>query len=109
MADVMGDSVVAEKAKLEPPHAVGSTQSSCYSYRFFGLMIAAPFSAGLYKWFGPYYVILLMAALPLSILPLVYMLGEVRYGEVASTRDQCNEIWNTVCSRYVVKYMIHDN
>ena len=28
LADVMGDSVVAEKAKLEPPHARGSVQSS---------------------------------------------------------------------------------
>jgi hypothetical protein len=101
MADVMGDSVVAEKAKLEPEHCRGSTQSSCYSYRFFGLMVAAPFSSVLYSWFGPYCVILLMAMLPMSILPLVYYLGEVRYGEVASTRDQCNEIWNTVCSRSV--------
>ncbi|KAL3931193.1 MAG: hypothetical protein SGARI_004270, partial [Bacillariaceae sp.] len=101
MADVMGDSVVAEKAKLEPIHARGATQSSCYSYRFFGLMVAAPFSTALYSWVGPYYVIALLALLPLSILPLVYCMGEVQYAEVASTKDQCNEIWNTVCSRSV--------
>lgn len=101
MADVMGDSVVAEKAKLEPLHSRGSVQSSCYSYRFFGLMIAAPFSSVLYRQVGPYYVILLLSLLPLSILPLVYMLGEVRYAPVASTREQCREIWNTVCSRAV--------
>jgi hypothetical protein len=101
MADVMADSVVAEKAKLEPVHARGATQSSCYSYRFFGLMVAAPFSTALYSWMGPYYVIALLAFLPLSILPLVYSMGEVQYAEVASTRDQCNEIWNTVCSRSV--------
>lgn len=34
MADVMGDSIVAEKAKLEPPEARGSVQSSCYAYRY---------------------------------------------------------------------------
>ena len=101
MADVMGDSVVAEKAKLEPEHSRGSTQSSCYSYRFFGLMCAAPFSTGLYRWLGPYYVFCLLALFPLSILPLVYCLGEVRDAPVASTKEQCNEIWNTVCSRSV--------
>jgi MFS family permease len=88
MADVMGDSIVAEKAKLEPAHSRGSLQSSCYSYRFFGLMVAVPFSSVLYSNFGPYYIILLLSLLPLSILPLVYMLGEVRYAPIASTREQ---------------------
>lgn len=101
MADVMADSVVAEKAKLEPIHSRGSVQSSCYSYRFFGVMVAAPFSSAIYSAFGPYYIIFLLSLLPLSILPLVYMLGEVRYAPVASTREQCGEIWNTVCSRAV--------
>lgn len=97
----MGDSVVAEKARLEPSFAKGATQSSCYSYRFFGYMIAGPLSTGLYKWVGPGSVILLLSVLPLSILPLVFMLGEVRHGEVRSTKEQCQEIWSTVCSRSV--------
>ena len=101
MADVMADSVVAEKAKLEPVHARGSIQSSCYSYRFFGLMVAAPFSSALYSLMGPRIIIALLSLLPLSVLPLVYMLGEVRYAPVGSTREQCGEIWNTVCSRAV--------
>jgi len=101
VADVMGDSLVAEKAKLEPPEARGSIQSSCYSYRFFGLMVAAPFSTGLYYKFGPYFVIFLMAVLPMTILPFVFYLGEPRNVQVASTREQCTEIWNTVCSRSV--------
>jgi len=101
MADVMADSVVAEKAKLEPVHSRGSIQSSCYSYRFFGLMVAAPFSSAIYSWMGPRMIIALLALLPLCILPLVYMLGEIRYAPVASTREQCGEIWNTVCSRAV--------
>ena len=101
LADVMGDSVVAEKARLEPSFAKGTIQSSCYSYRFFGSMVAGPFSTALYKWIGPGAVIFLLAILPLSILPLVYMLGDVRNGQVASTKDQCQEIWTTVCSRSV--------
>jgi len=99
MADVMGDSIVAEKAKLEPEASRGSVQSSCYSYRFFGQMIAAPFSTYLYSAVGPYYVILLLSFLPLTILPFIFMLGEIRNAPVAPTSKQCNEIWNTVCSR----------
>ena len=101
LADVMGDSVVAEKARLEPSFAKGTIQSSCYSYRFFGSMIAGPISTGLYKWMGPKSVIFLLAVLPFSILPLVYSLGDVRNGEVRSTKEQCQEIWRSVCSRSV--------
>lgn len=101
IADVMGDSLVAEKAKLEPENARGSIQSSCYSYRFFGLMIASPLSTAIYELFGPKYVIGLLSILPLMILPLVYLLGEVKNAPVASTREQCGEIWTTVCSRAV--------
>jgi len=101
LADVMGDSVVAEKARLEPSFAKGATQSSCYSYRFFGYMIAGPISTALYKYYGPYVVIFLLSVMPLSILPAVYHLGEIRYGPVASTKEQCKEIWTTVCSRAV--------
>ena len=101
MADVMGDSVVAEKAKLEPPETRGSIQSTCYSLRFFGVMVGAPLSTWIYATMGPFYVIFLLSLLPLSILPLVWMMGEERYAEVKPTRDQCHEIWQTVCSRSV--------
>jgi BT1 family len=101
MADVMGDSVVAEKAKLEPDYQRGSIQSTCYACRFFGMMVAAPASTALYTAYGPHAVIQLLAVLPLGILPLVYMFGETRDAVVASTRQQCREIWNTVCSRAV--------
>lgn len=95
----MGDSIVAEKAKLEPESSRGSIQSSCYSYRFFGMMVAAPLSTVLYSYAGPYYVILLLSLLPMCILPLVYMLHEDTDTPPPSTRTQCQEIWNTVCSR----------
>ena len=49
MADVMGDSLVAEKARLEPEHLKGNLQSSCYACRFFGMMVGAPLSTYLYS------------------------------------------------------------
>ena len=93
--------MVAEKAKLEPPHSRGSVQSSCYSYRFFGLMVSAPLATYLYTASGPAIVVTLLAFLPLSILPLVYILAEDRHYDVPSTWDQCQEIFKTVSSRAV--------
>ncbi|KAL7550087.1 hypothetical protein ACHAWF_015278, partial [Thalassiosira exigua] len=100
-ADVMGDSIVAEKAKLEPEDCRGHLQSTCYACRFFGLMIAAPLSTIIYSAHGPRAVVVLMAGLPAAIVPLVYLLKEARDVPVASTRKQCAEIWNTACSRAV--------
>uniref|UniRef100_A0A7S4QSJ8 Uncharacterized protein n=1 Tax=Ditylum brightwellii TaxID=49249 RepID=A0A7S4QSJ8_9STRA len=100
-ADVMGDSIVAEKAKLEPESSRGHLQSTCYACRFFGLMVAAPFSTVFYSTYGPAVVIKIMGLLPFCMLPLVYNFWEVRDAEVKGTREQCGEIWNTVCSRAV--------
>lgn len=100
-ADVMGDSIVAEKAKLEPEHSRGHLQSTCYACRFFGLMIAAPVSTYLYSTVGPQIVIKLMCILPLMMLIPIYNLFETKNAPITSTRDQCNEIWKTVCSRAV--------
>eukprot|EP00581_Thalassiosira_minuscula_P031219 CAMPEP_0183785900 /NCGR_PEP_ID=MMETSP0739-20130205/66743_1 /TAXON_ID=385413 /ORGANISM="Thalassiosira miniscula, Strain CCMP1093" /LENGTH=616 /DNA_ID=CAMNT_0026029921 /DNA_START=241 /DNA_END=2091 /DNA_ORIENTATION=+ len=100
-ADVMGDSIVAEKAKLEPESSRGHLQSTCYACRFFGLMIAAPLSTVIYSSYGPRSVVVLMAMLPASIVPMIYMLQEKKNGPVASTKEQCGEIWTTVCSRAV--------
>ncbi|KAL3808953.1 hypothetical protein ACHAXA_011348 [Cyclostephanos tholiformis] len=104
-ADVMGDSLVAERAKLEPTSSRGQLQSSCYACRFFGLMISAPVGTLIYGsssiYLGPRGLVLLMATLPACIVPLVLMLGETRNANVPSTKDQCREIWNTVCSRAV--------
>jgi hypothetical protein len=99
LADVMGDSIVAEKAKLEIEK--GHLQSTCYACRFFGLMVAAPCSTLIYSSLGPFYVISLMALLPFAILPTLFYLKENRYAEVKSTKEQCREIWKTVCSRAV--------
>jgi len=101
LADVMADSVVAEKAKLEPEESRGHLQSSCYAFRFFGLMVAAPCSTVIYSKYGPQVVAALMAIFPLSILPLVYIFWEPHNIEVKSVKVQCNEIWKSVCSRAV--------
>lgn len=100
-ADVMGDSMVAEKAKLEPEHSRGQLQSTCYACRFFGLMIAAPISTYLYSTVGPQIVIRLMGLIPFIMLVPIYNLFEVKNAPITSTKDQCNEIWKTVCSRAV--------
>ena len=100
-ADVMADSVVAEKAKLEPEDSRGHLLSTCYACRFFGLMVAAPLSAITYSLHGPRVIVILMALLPISILPSVYYLWEIRYVPIKPMVAQCNEIWDTVCSRAV--------
>jgi MFS family permease len=101
-ADVMADSVVAEKAKLEPVGARGSLQSSCYGARFFALMICAPISTYLYSWYGPTVVIWVMALLPSALVAIpLWNFVEDWNPEIASVKDQCKEIWKTVCSRAV--------
>ena len=84
-ADVMADSVVAEKAKLEPKDTRGSLQSTCYSLRFFALMVFAPLSTYLYHKFGAKPIILLMGLMPLVILlPLVCKWCHLRSAEAAA-------------------------
>jgi len=47
-------------------------------------------------------IILLMAILPLSImLPLIYFFKENKNPPTSTVKQQCNEIWTTVCSRAV--------
>jgi MFS family permease len=100
-ADVMGESLVAEKAKLEPEQSKGQLQSTCYACRFFGVMVAAPISNVLYSTYGIKIIVQLMAIVPLLMLYPIYHLYEFKNARIKSTRAQCHEIWNTVCSRAV--------
>lgn len=101
-ADVMADSVVAEKAKLEPAGTRGSLQSTCYACRFGALMVAAPVSTVIYSEYGPKPVIAIMTVLPLAVMiPLIYFFEEEKNPKCNDVRGQCSEIWNTVCSRAV--------
>lgn len=103
MADVMGDSIVAERAKLEPFSSKGQLQSTCYACRFFGMMVAAPISTVLYNsHYGPRNIVLTMAIIPPVIMgPLIYLLEELPPTRILSAKDQCTEIWAAVCSRAV--------
>ena len=100
-ADVMADSMVAEKARLEPPSSRGLLQSECYSARFFALLLGAPSGSALYSRFGPGVVVLLMAISPAVViaLPLVWL--KEPFAPAPSPRRQCKEIWATVCKRGV--------
>lgn len=64
-------------------------------------MVAAPCSTYVYSCYGPRIVILIMAVLPLSVLPLVLKLWEPYHLKTNSVYSQCNEIFQTVCSRSV--------
>lgn len=92
LADVMADSLVAEKSKFEQPDRRGQLLSTCYACRFFGLMVAAPFSTVIYSQFGPGVVVCLMGLIPLMMIPLIAMLGERKNAEVKRTDEQCGEI-----------------
>jgi MFS family permease len=79
LADVMADSLVAEKAKLEPLEHHGQLQTTCYACRFFGLMVAAPCRTLLYSNFenGPTIIVGLLGGIPLILMiPLVYFLRD---------------------------------
>jgi hypothetical protein len=100
LADVMADSLVAEKARLEPLAIRGSLQSTCYACRFFGIAVAAPVSTFLYgSTYGPASIVTLIFSIPLIMPLLLYMLQEERNYPVRPVKDQCAEIWKTVCSR----------
>ncbi|CAB9502212.1 Folate-biopterin transporter [Seminavis robusta] len=101
LADVMGDSLVAEKARIEPDPIKGNLQSSCYACRFFGMMVAAPCSTVLYSRYGPRSVVMALAASPMIVLPLILCLREKKVIEVKSVRHRIQDIWNTVQSRSV--------
>lgn len=68
--------------------------------RFFALMVFSPISTWLYSSYGPTSVIFLMGILPLVVmLPLVLRFREEFHPVVMTPKQQCNEIWKTVCSR----------
>lgn len=100
LADVMADSLVAQKARLELAECKGQLQSSCYATRFLGLVVAAPISNLLYSHYGPAAVVKAIMVVPLSMVPLIYLLHE-EIADIPSTKDQCREIFKTTCKRSV--------
>lgn len=101
LADVMGDSLVAEKVRLEPDGMKGNLQSSCYACRFFGMMVSAPLSTVLYSLYGPKSVVMALGVSPMIVIPLIVCLREDKLAELKSVRDRMGDIWATVKSRSV--------
>ena len=107
MSDVMADAFVAQMVPLEPVAAQGQIQSTCYALRFLGMAALAPVSTylydhGLWGYHGPATIVGLLAVTPiLTAFPFWFLLQEERNVPIPSTRHQCEEIWNTVCSRSV--------
>mmetsp|Transcript_535 Transcript_535/g.1833 ORF Transcript_535/g.1833 Transcript_535/m.1833 type:complete len:521 (-) Transcript_535:139-1701(-) len=101
-ADVIADSLVAEKAKLENEEVRGQLQATCYMCRFFMLMVSIAFATYAYEALSPQFMFWMMAILPVVVMvPAVLLLREEQYGAVPSVRQQCQEIWSSVCSRAV--------
>lgn len=92
-----------ERAKLEPPSQRGQLQSTCYAFRFFGMMVAAPISTLLYDLQdGARYIVILLACVPPLIMgPCLTLLHEIPPTRTLSIKHECSEIWNSVCSRAV--------
>jgi len=100
--DVMGDSLVAEKAKFEDPASRGELQVICYVVRGVGMAMMAPLSTWIYHTpSGPFWIVLGATLAPLFHMPWIYMLQECRDIKIMTTCEQLKEIWKTVCSRSV--------
>ena len=67
------------------------------------MMVAAPVSTFLYdSHYGPRSIVMTMAIIPPLLMgPLMYLLEELPATRVLSAKEQCGEIWNSVCSRAV--------
>ena len=162
-ADVMGDSLVAERAKYESPNTRGNSQIICYISRGVGFVLMSPLSSIIYSTnmleYGPFYIIVVASVFPVMLVPFIYTLQETKYStsstkhhqthyhqlphqqqvqqhgseddnddtrssslhssastmpppppseqqqpnvaELLTVRQQCNELWTTVCSRAV--------
>jgi hypothetical protein len=103
LSDVMGDALIAERAKLETQVDRGNLQAICYVLRGFGFVAMAPVSSMLYNTpRGPGLVIGATSVLPLTLFPFWYMLKERKLVVLdLTTREQCAELWKMVCSRAV--------
>ena len=102
LADVMGDSLVAEKAQQEPEGHRGNLQSVCYACRFYWLMVSVCIAIGAYESFKPLAVFWVLAVLPIIVMaPAILLLRERRNVAVAPVREQARTIWATVCNRSV--------
>lgn len=105
-ADVMADSIVAEKAKFEPEEARGILQSTCYASRFFFLMFGALAATFGYELINVHLIFFFLGIAPILIVALPwYWFFEERYKPIADLKVQCDQIWQTVSNRSVFQPM----
>lgn len=101
-ADVIADSLMAEKARIEPESRRGELNSLCYACRFFALMISTVVATYAVESNSGRAVFLAMGILPwLLMVPSIWAMHEAKDAAVSSVSSQCSEIWSTLCSRAV--------
>jgi hypothetical protein len=112
MADVMTDTMVVERAKLESEEFRGTFQAMCYSVRFFGGIIGSTIGACIYNkqqwgWGASFQMIQIVNIIvPLVfLLPTVPSLYDARGTASVSVQQQMNSIWKTVCKNSVWRPM----
>jgi len=107
-ADVIADSLVAEKCKYETDADRGNLQVCCYALRGFGMAVTIPISSFTYSThYGPWYIIMASATIPIFHLPFLYHLQETRVlVPEFSPREQLQQLWKTACSRVVWQPML---
>jgi hypothetical protein len=111
IADVMGDSLVAEKAKYERPADRGNLQAICYCLRGLGMATMAPVSSLLYATSirGPSIIVAATGLFPLALFPFLYHLYDTNVMDArnssssarSATKEQLQQLWKTACSRAV--------
>jgi len=107
-ADVIADSLVAEKCKYETDADRGNLQVRCYALRGIGVAVMVPISSFTYNThYGPWYIILASATIPLFHLPFLYHLQETRVVVPEfSAQEQLQQLWKTACSSAVWQPMM---
>jgi hypothetical protein len=101
LADVMGDSLVAEKAKYETDDNRGNLQAICYILRGLGFLLMAPLSSMIYSAGSPFFVVLATVVMPLLLVYPIFALNERPPAQLLTTTDQVAELWKTACSKAV--------
>ncbi|CAB9527440.1 Folate-biopterin transporter [Seminavis robusta] len=100
MADVMGDALVAERAKHEAVVHRGNTQALCYILRGLGFVLVAPLSSVLYSSYsnGAWIIVAATTVVPLFHVPAIIMLQEIPPTVLLPAHEQLQALWNTACS-----------
>jgi len=100
-ADVVGDSLVAEKAKLEPLESRGQLQTFCYACRFFMVMVTTTISTVWEETFTFSVSFFLSFLFPLLFnMPAIYYLIDPQV-PVEPIKKQLMDMWETICLRAV--------